>query len=67
MILGFIGEALQHQKERLFEGYEGLGNILWVNTKKEILINREQPEEDKEEMPDDLEQPPTTKEEPPGE
>lgn len=42
LILGFIGEALQHQKEKLFEGYDGLGNILWVNTKKEILINREQ-------------------------
>ncbi len=42
LILGFIGEALQHQKEKLFEGYDGLSNILWVNTKKEILINREQ-------------------------
>ncbi|MBU0728951.1 MAG: amino acid permease [Proteobacteria bacterium] len=42
IILGFIGEALQHQKEKLFEGYDDLGNILWVNTKKEILINREQ-------------------------
>jgi len=42
IILGFIGEVLQHQKEKLFEGYDELGNILWVNTKKEILINREQ-------------------------
>ncbi len=41
LILGFIGEALQHQKEKLFEGFDDLGNILWVNTKKEILINRE--------------------------
>ena len=41
LILGFIGEALQHQKEKLFEGFDELGNILWVNTKKEILINRE--------------------------
>ncbi|HIJ90636.1 MAG: hypothetical protein OEV89_07700 [Desulfobulbaceae bacterium] len=42
IILGFIGEALQHQKEKLFDGYEGLNNILWVNTKKEILINRDE-------------------------
>ena len=42
IILGFIGEALQHQKEKLFAGYDELGNILWVNTKKEILMNRDE-------------------------
>ncbi|MDH5524039.1 MAG: hypothetical protein OEY01_08590 [Desulfobulbaceae bacterium] len=42
IILGFIGEALQHQKEKLFEGYDGLSNILWVNTKKEIQMNRDE-------------------------
>jgi amino acid transporter len=51
IILGFIGEVLQHQKEKLFEGYDELGNILWVNTKKEILINREQDDTGKEESP----------------
>ncbi len=43
IILGFIGEALHHQKEKLFAGYDELGNILWVNTKKEILMNRDEP------------------------
>ena len=41
LILGFIGEALQHQKAKIFEDFDELGNILWVNTKNEILINRE--------------------------
>ncbi|MDH3392876.1 MAG: hypothetical protein OEL66_02640, partial [Desulfobulbaceae bacterium] len=45
IILGFIGEALQHQKEKLFAGYEELGNILWVNTKQELQITRDEIDE----------------------
>jgi amino acid transporter len=37
-IIGFRGEALRHQKTDLFSGYEGIGNVLFVNTKKEIEI-----------------------------
>jgi hypothetical protein len=37
-IIGFRGEALRHQKTELFSGYEGIGNVLFVNTKKEIEI-----------------------------
>jgi hypothetical protein len=51
VILGFVGEALLHRREELFEGYEGLCNILWVNTMKEIPIHAEEdePEERSEE------------------
>ncbi len=42
VILGFIGEALQNQKEKLFAGYEELGNILWVNTKQELQITHDE-------------------------
>ena len=41
IILGFVGDAMLHSKEKLFEGYDGLGNILWVNAQKEIDISRE--------------------------
>ncbi len=37
-IVGFLGEALRHQKTGLFTGYDGIGNVLFVNTKKEIEI-----------------------------
>ena len=33
-----------HHKSNLFSGYEGLGNILWVNTVKEIRIQVEEDE-----------------------
>lgn len=37
-ILGFRGEMIKHQKEALFNGYENLGNILFVNSRKQIEI-----------------------------
>ena len=42
VILGFVGEALVHRKAEMFQGYEGLGNILWLNTMKDIPIHREE-------------------------
>ncbi|MBU0675997.1 MAG: amino acid permease [Proteobacteria bacterium] len=45
IILGLVGEALLHEKEKIFKGYEALGNILWVNTKKEIQLSREETSE----------------------
>lgn len=44
IILGFIGEAMLHSREKLFAGYDGLGNILWVNCQQEIDISREKGE-----------------------
>jgi len=41
IILGFVGQALAHEKERLFEGYDGLANILFVNTTRETRIQRD--------------------------
>jgi len=49
IILGFVGKALLHQKEKLFEGYEGLANILFVNTTREIRIQRDAEAEVKQE------------------
>ena len=42
IILGFSGDAMLHNKGKIFEGYEGLGNILWVNAQKEIDLGREE-------------------------
>jgi hypothetical protein len=44
IILGFVGDVMLHSKEKLFEGYDGLGNILWVNAQREIDISREKSE-----------------------
>jgi hypothetical protein len=41
IILGLVGKALVHEKEKLFQGYEGLANILFVNTTREIRIQRD--------------------------
>jgi len=41
IIFGFVGDAMLHKKEKLFEGYDGLGNIIWVNAQREIDISRE--------------------------
>jgi hypothetical protein len=41
IILGVVGDAILHSKEKVFEGFHGLGNILWVNAQKEIDIGRE--------------------------
>jgi len=59
-IIGFRGEALRHQKTGLFSGYDGIGNVLFVNTKKEIEIvpeTEEKPEID--ESQDEETTPPT--------
>jgi hypothetical protein len=40
-IIGFVGRAVRHQKGDLFLGYEGIGNILFVNTNKEIELAEE--------------------------
>jgi hypothetical protein len=42
VIVGFRGEALRRQKMELFSGYGGVGNVLFVNTKKEIELLREE-------------------------
>ncbi len=38
-ILGFRGEQLQHEGGNLFEGYEGVGDILFVNSHDEKVIS----------------------------
>lgn len=45
IIFGLVGDAMLHNKEKVFDGYEGLGNILWVNAQNEINIGREETEE----------------------
>jgi hypothetical protein len=40
VIMGFRGELLRHEKARLFDGYEEVGSILFVNTLREIDIDR---------------------------
>jgi hypothetical protein len=41
VVLGFLGDQLLREKEKLFEGYEGLCNILFVNSTHEIEIQRD--------------------------
>lgn len=49
VIAGFDGKLLKKQKSALFEGYEGVGNLLFVNTTKEIeLVGDDAPEEESE-------------------
>lgn len=38
VILGFRDEALKKMKEQVFHGYEGIGNVLFVNAAQEITI-----------------------------
>jgi hypothetical protein len=40
VIVGFHADALRHEKSRLFEGYEDLGNVLFVHSEREILLAR---------------------------
>jgi amino acid transporter len=43
-VVGFVGEMLRRRKAELFEGYDGVGNILFVNTRSEIeLVKEEEP------------------------
>lgn len=37
-IVGFNGNLLRKQKSKLFAGYDGIGNVLFVNTTKELEI-----------------------------
>lgn len=37
-IIGFRGEALKHEKEELFKGYDDLGNVLFINANSQKLI-----------------------------
>ena len=38
VILGFRDEALKKMKEQVFSGYDGVGNVLFVNAAEEITI-----------------------------
>lgn len=38
LILGFVEEAIKRFETSMFDGYEGLANILWVNTQEEKQI-----------------------------
>ncbi|UCF30799.1 MAG: amino acid permease [bacterium] len=40
VIVGFRGELLKREKSDLFSGYDEVGSILFVNTKREIEIER---------------------------
>ena len=43
-IVGFRGELLKKQKETLFNGYEKLGNVMFVNSqsKKQIIYSQDE-------------------------
>lgn len=45
IIRGFRGEALKHQKAELFTGYDDVGNVLFVNTRKAIDLIGDNEEE----------------------
>jgi hypothetical protein len=46
VIAGFDGKHLKKQKAALFQGYDDVGSILFVNTTKEIeLVGDDSPEE----------------------
>jgi len=62
VIVGFRGEAIKHRGTKNFEGYEGMGNILFVNTRKEIdlaadadvgLAAEVEPADEQDELPSD--------------
>jgi uracil-DNA glycosylase len=42
VIVGFRPEALRHMKSELFTGYEGVGNVLFVNASREIDLLKEE-------------------------
>ena len=44
-IVGFVGRAVRRQREDPFLGYDGIGNVLFVNTNKEIELVDEEAEE----------------------
>lgn len=40
-IVGIQNRALKHEREKIFEGYEQIGNVLFVGTSKEIVLANE--------------------------
>ena len=38
IIVGFRAEAIRRKKQEIFMGYNGVGNVLFVNTKKGIIL-----------------------------
>ena len=40
-ILGFQGELLRHERARVFQGYEGLGDVLFINSNREHRVDLE--------------------------
>ena len=44
-IIGFVGDALRHRKTEMFTGYDGIGNVLFVNTTQEIELIDERDDE----------------------
>jgi amino acid transporter len=51
IVLGFVEQLLLHEREKMFDGWEGLCNLMFVNTTKEIPIQREGTSELDEETP----------------
>jgi hypothetical protein len=40
----FLGESLRHEGSALFQGFQGVGKVLFVNTQREIELAREEAE-----------------------
>jgi len=38
-LVGFLGDQLKHDKHNLFKGYDQTGHMLFVNARKEVIIN----------------------------
>lgn len=38
-LVGFLGDQLKHHKHNLFKGYDKTGHMLFVNARKEVIIN----------------------------
>jgi solute carrier family 12 sodium/potassium/chloride transporter 2 len=44
-IVGFVGKMLKQKKAEMFTGYDGIGNVLFINTTKEIELIDERDDE----------------------
>jgi amino acid transporter len=42
VVVGFRPEALRHKKSELFTGYQGVGNVLFVNASRGIELSKEE-------------------------
>jgi len=38
-LVGFLGDQMKHHKHNLFKGYDQTGDMLFVNARKEVIIN----------------------------